>query len=216
MASTAHNPTADWTAATAAISAPVSSSNDEALVRRARAGDQMAFREIVERYQARVMSFIYRLLRDRNDAEDVAQEVFASAFQSIDRLKVQSTLGSWLYRITVNHCFDYLRKKRVRPLVYESDLSEDALHAIQNSNSTQTPERGFDAALAQRDLVFRLLDSLSLADRSMLLLKEVEGYSLGELAQMHGMNENAIKVRLFRVRRKLLATAAPRGRSYKT
>ncbi len=178
---------------------------DAALVKRAQAGDQMAFREIVERYKTRVMSFIYRILRNPNDAEDVAQEVFASAFFALRDFELKNTLTSWLYRIAVNESFEWLRRKRARPLVYESDLNDDALVAMHTSPPAQAA--ALDSVLARREMLLRLLSEIPPADRTMLLLREVEGYSLCEIASVSGLSENAIKVRLFRVRKKLLKAA---------
>src|SRR5271155_2614714 len=96
-------------------------SEEAALVRRVQAGDQLAFREIVERYQSKVFSIIYGILRNHNDAEDIAQQVFAKVYFSIRNFDFRSSLLTWIYKITVNECYDYLRKKRVRKLVYESD-----------------------------------------------------------------------------------------------
>ena len=93
----------------------------------------MAFREIVERYQAKVFSIIYGILRNHNDAEDIAQQVFAKIYFSIQSFDFRSSLLTWIYKITVNECYDYLRKKRVRKLVYESDFSEEDAQRMQNS-----------------------------------------------------------------------------------
>src|SRR5438093_3045511 len=101
------------------------SSEEATLVRRVQAKDELAFREIVERYQAKVFSIIYGILRNRNDAEDIAQQVFAKIYFSIKNFDFRSSLLTWIYKITVNECYDYLRKKRVRKLVYESDFSEE-------------------------------------------------------------------------------------------
>jgi RNA polymerase sigma factor (sigma-70 family) len=98
---------------------------DEAdLVRRVQARDEIAFREVVERYQAKVFSIIFGILRNRNDAEDIAQQVFAKIYFSIGNFDFRSSLLTWIYKIAVNECYDYLRKKRVRKLVYESDFSD--------------------------------------------------------------------------------------------
>jgi len=114
---------------------------------------------------------------------------------------------TWIYKITVNECYDYLRKKRVRKLVYESDFSEEDAQRMQNTETASDPRPAVDTQLAQRDLVVKLLAKLSVEDRSLLLLKEVEGHSVEELAHMTGMNENTIKVKLFRSRQKLVKAA---------
>ena len=182
-------------------------SEEAALVRRVQARDEMAFREVVERYQAKVFSIIYGILRNRNDAEDIAQQVFSKIYFSIQSFDFRSSLLTWIYKITVNECYDYLRKKRVRKLVYESDFSEEDVQRMQNTDSASDQKTGMDTQLAQKDLVVKLLAKLSSEDRSLLLLKEVEGHSVEELANMTGMNENTIKVKLFRARQKLVKAA---------
>jgi len=182
-------------------------SEEAALVRRVQARDEMAFREVVERYQAKVFSIIYGILRNHNDAEDIAQQVFSKIYFSIQSFDFRSSLLTWIYKITVNECYDYLRKKRVRKLVYESDFSEEDVQRMQNTDTASDQKPAVDTQLAQRDLVVKLLARLSTQDRSLLLLKEVQGHSVEELAQMTGMNENTIKVKLFRARQKLVKAA---------
>src|SRR6202171_2463287 len=182
-------------------------SEEAALIRRVQARDEMAFREIVERYQAKVFSIIYGILRNRNDAEDIAQQVFAKIYFSIRNFDFRSSLLTWIYKITVNECYDYLRKKRVRKLVYESDFSQEDAQRMEASEPAVDGSVPADTRLAQRDLVAELVSQVSPEDRSLILLKEVEGHSVEELAQMTGMNENTIKVKLFRTRQKLLKAA---------
>jgi RNA polymerase sigma-70 factor, ECF subfamily len=187
-------------------------SEEGELVRRAQAKDELAFREVVERYQAKVYSIIFGILRNRNDAEDIAQQVFAKVYFSMGNFDFRSSLLTWIYKITVNECYDYLRKKRVRKLVYESDFSEEESLLMQNSESAMDHRPAVDTQLAQRDFVLKLLAKVSEEDRNLMLLKEVEGHSVEELAQMTGMNENTIKVKLFRARHKLLKAAQRLGR----
>ncbi len=177
------------------------------LVRRVQAQDELAFCEIVERYQAKVFSIIYGILRNRNDAEDIAQQVFAKIYFSIKSFDFRSSLLTWIYKITVNECYDYLRKKRVRKLVYESDFSADDSLRMENSENGAAQSPAIDQRLAQHDLILKLLAKISDEDRSLILLKEVEGHSVEELSEMTGMNENTIKVKLFRARQKLVKAA---------
>jgi len=176
------------------------------------ARDELAFREIVERYQAKVFSIIYGILRNRNDAEDIAQQVFAKIYFSIKNFDFRSSLLTWIYKITVNECYDYLRKKRVRKLVYESDFSADDSQRVENSEPAVDHGPAVDQQLAQQDLIFKLLSKISEEDRTLILLKEVEGHSVEELSQMTGMNENTIKVKLFRARQKLVKAAGRLGK----
>jgi RNA polymerase sigma-70 factor (ECF subfamily) len=182
-------------------------SQEGALVRRAQSGDEAAFREIVERYQSKVFSIIHGIVRQRNDVEDIAQQVFTKVFFSIRNFDFRSSLITWIYKITVNECFDYLRKKKVRKLVYESDLSEDEVRRVENTEPSVDRQPAADVTLARRDYVVKLLARVSEEERNLLMLKEVEGRSVEELAEMTGMNENTIKVKLFRARQKLVKAA---------
>jgi RNA polymerase sigma-70 factor, ECF subfamily len=182
-------------------------SEEAALVRRVQAKDEMAFREIVERYQTKVFSIIYGILRNHNDAEDIAQQVFSKIYFSIGNFDFRSSLLTWIYKITVNECYDYLRKKRVRKLVYESDFSEEDTMRMENSETARDQRPAVDKTLERQDLISKLLTKISAEDRTLIMLKEVEGHSVEELAQMTGMNENTIKVKLFRTRQKLLKAA---------
>jgi RNA polymerase sigma-70 factor (ECF subfamily) len=117
------------------------SSQEGALVRRAQEGDQTAFREIVERYQSKVFSIIHGIVRQRNDVEDIAQQVFAKVYFSLRSFDFRSSLVTWIYKITVN-VFRLLRKKAQAQ--YESDLSEDEVRRVENS------EPAMDAPVAYR------------------------------------------------------------------
>jgi RNA polymerase sigma-70 factor (ECF subfamily) len=180
-------------------------SEEAELVRRVQTRDEIAFREIVDRYQNKVFSVIFGILRNRNDAEDIAQQVFTKIYFSIHNFDFRSSLLTWIYKITVNECYDYLRKKRVRKVVYESDFGAEETNSMERSE----PDAGqpVDMALVQRDLVLKLLAKVSEEERNLMLLKEVEGHSVEELAAMTGLNENTIKVKLFRARQKLLKAA---------
>lgn len=182
-------------------------SEEAILVRRVQAKDEIAFKEIVERYQTKVFSIIYGILRNHNDAEDIAQQVFAKIYFSIGNFDFRSSLLTWIYKITVNECYDYLRKKRVRKLVYESDFSEDDSVHMENSQAAADHTVPVDMTLERRDLLMKVLTKVSEEDRMLILMKEVEGHSVEELAEMTGMNENTIKVKLFRTRQKLLKAA---------
>jgi RNA polymerase sigma-70 factor (ECF subfamily) len=187
-------------------------SPEVALVRRAQRGEQEAFREIVERYQGKVFSIIHGILRNRNDAEDIAQQVFTKIYFSLGKFDFRSALVTWIYKITVNECYDYLRKQKVRKLTFESDLSEDDLRRIDNTEDVRrNPAADVDRQTELREIVVRLLDRLSADERQLLILKEVEGYPVEELAHMLSMNENTVKVKLFRARQKLVKVAKKTG-----
>jgi RNA polymerase sigma-70 factor (ECF subfamily) len=182
------------------------------LVRRCQDGDEAAFRQIVERHQSKVYSIIYGILRNRNDAEDIAQQVFAKIYFSIKGFDFRSSLITWVYKITVNECYDYLRKQKVRKLVYESDLAEDDARTMENSPVAVEKRPAIDKRMERRDYLMKLLSKVSEEERSLLIHKEVEGLTVEELAEMTGLNENTIKVKLFRARQKLVKASAKFGK----
>lgn len=194
-------------AATVRVRVDYENTPEGTLVRRAQAGDEAAFRDIVERYQSKVFSIIHGIVRQRNDVEDIAQQVFSKVYFSLRNFDFRSSLITWIYKITVNECFDYLRKKKVRKLVYESDMSEDESRRVENADPAAGRPAGADTALARRDYIVKLMDKVSDEEKQLLILKEVEGYSVEELSDMLNMNENTIKVKLFRARQKLVKAA---------
>src|SRR5713101_1990599 len=109
---------------------PVGTADDRELVRRAQAEEKDAFEELIRRHQHRVFAVAGGILRKREDAEDIAQQVFVKAYFSLKRFDQRAAFSTWLYKITVNECWDLLRKKKVRPLVYEADLSEEQARRI--------------------------------------------------------------------------------------
>jgi RNA polymerase sigma-70 factor (ECF subfamily) len=187
-------------------------SSDANLIRRLQAHDEIAFGEIVERYQAKVFSIIYGILRNRNDAEDIAQQVFSKTYFAIHSFDSRSSLLTWIHRITVNECYDYRRKRRARRVVYESDFSTEESQCLDAAESAADPAAAVERQLLERDLVIKLLSRVSEQARTLMLLREVEGHSLEELAAMTGLNQNTIKVMLFRTRQKLLKAARRLGK----
>ena len=179
--------------------------NELDLVSRLQAGDERAFREIVERYASKICRVSYGILRNREDADDIAQEVFAKVYFAIHGFGGRSSLYAWIYRIALNECYGLLRKKRHK-LAYSTDLPDDTLTPRMEAVADERPTP--DRSAMQRDFINKLLARIPEDDRWLLISKEVEGFSLAELSEMTGLNESTIKVRLFRVRQRLVATAA--------
>ncbi len=177
------------------------------VVARAQRGDTTAYEELVRRHQQRVLAVVSGILRHREDVEDVAQQVFVKAYFSLRRFDMRSAFGTWLYKIAVNECWDYLRKKKVRRLVYEADLSDEQIRQFESAPAKAAdgarPRQDAGRQVEQRDLVERLLGELEQKDRLMLVMKEVEGFSVEEIGKVLGLNINTVKVRLFRARGRL-------------
>ena len=185
--------------------------DDRELVRRAQGADKEAFEELVRRHQHRVFAVAGGILRQREDVEDIAQQVFVKAYFSLKRFDQRAAFSTWLYKITVNECWDLLRKRKVRPLIYESDLSEDQARQFGAPDERAAKQPDISERLEARQRVERLLEGLDERDRTMLVLKEVEGFAVEEIAQILDLNANTVKVRLFRARRRIVSQARKRG-----
>jgi RNA polymerase sigma-70 factor, ECF subfamily len=177
--------------------------DDRELVFRAQQGDKESFEVLVQRHQGRVFAVAGGILKNREDVEDVSQQVFLKAYFSLRRFDQRAAFSTWLYKITVNECWDLLRKRKVRPLMYESELSEQ-----QAQTYMATEHKGENApdVIDELDVKQQLdhwLNCLEERDRMLLVLKEVQGFTVEEIAQMMGINGNTVKVRLFRARQKI-------------
>jgi len=181
--------------------------DERQLVRRAQKGEKDAFEILVQRHQHRVFAVARGILKRQEDVEDIAQQVFVKAYFSLKRFDQRAAFSTWLYKITVNECWDLLRKRKARPLVYESDFSEE--QSRQFSANEREADSGPDTSerMAMRQRLDSMLAQLDDRDRAMLILKEVEGFSVEEIADSLGLNANTVKVRLFRARRRIVEYA---------
>ena len=173
------------------------------VVAKAQAGDVSAFNEVIRAYRKRILGTVYRLIGRSEDVEDVAQDVFVRLYYSLDQLREIEVFEPWLYRLTVNAAYDYLRRRRRSSDVRMADLSDEQVVAADAAESGRRDSDQRDAA-ESRELVETLFREVSEEDRILLTLKEVQGLSLRELSQIYGVNENALKVRLFRARKRAL------------
>ena len=178
--------------------------DDRELVRKAQKGDKEAFEELIQRHQHRVFAVARGILKRQEDVEDISQQVFVKAYFSLKRFDQRAAFSTWLYKITVNECWDLLRKKKVRPLVFEAELSEEQARRYAASENPVADAPDVSDGLEARETVERLLEHLEKRDRAMLVLKEVEGFSVEEIAEVLNLNANTVKVRLFRARQRIV------------
>jgi RNA polymerase sigma-70 factor (ECF subfamily) len=188
---------------------------DFELIKSAQAGDDAAFSQVVGAYRKRILGTIARLIGRPEDVEDVGQEVFLRLYFSLEQLRTPEVFEPWLYRLVVNACYDYLRKQRRRQEARMADLSEEQV-ILADAAAGGEADREERRRLGIREFVDALLQSVSEEDRILLTLKEVEGLSLKELEKIYGTNENALKVRLFRARQRVIKSLEGAGRRRQT
>jgi RNA polymerase sigma-70 factor (ECF subfamily) len=176
--------------------------DDFELVNAFRSGDGKAFEEIVRRYQRQVANIIYLTLGNREEVDDLSQEVFVRVFRSLDRFEFDSSLYSWIYRIAVNLCIDEIRRKRIRKLIPLDFLTESKLEGERREKTSAT---GSDELLQKekKEIIRDALDQLSPIHRTVILLREYQDLSYGEIAKTLRISPQAVKSRIFRAREEL-------------
>jgi RNA polymerase sigma-70 factor, ECF subfamily len=169
------------------------------------AGDREAFANLVGLYQRRIFSLVYHLVRRPDEIEDIVQEIFIKAFSGIRSYNFRSSFRTWLSRIAVNHCYDYLRRSRssrVRYFWQFGDESERRVEAL--AESADPDDLPNEERVIQADLVHKLLARAPAEDRTVLVLKEIEDRSVEEIAEVMKLNQSTVKVRLHRARKRML------------
>ena len=168
---------------------------DQELVERAKKGDQSAFEQLVLDNQNKVFSLALRLVGDREEAADLAQEAFVKAWQGLPAFRGGSFFSTWLYRLTTNVCIDYLRKKKRREAVEPSVSLDDPDSGWAEPFLWEQSERG--RALAQG------LDRLPDWQREILVLRELSGLSYQEIGEKLDLDLGTVKSRIARARMNL-------------
>jgi RNA polymerase sigma-70 factor (ECF subfamily) len=186
------------------VSGAASSEHD--LIRRARTGDEDAFAELVAAHADRVYSMLRRFGLDPDEADEVAQEVFVRAWRGLARFEERSQFSTWLYRIAFNEAQRRLSRRRAARADREPDR-EDPIDALSESPAlgpeAQTLDREFERTLE------RALDELPAEWRTAVVLRDIEGLSTRDAAEVAGIREAAFKSRLHRGRMELRALLDP-------
>ena len=174
-------------------------SDDAELLQRIRAGATDEFAGLVQRHQARVFGILHRFERDGQRVEDLAQETFLKAWRALDQFDGRAPFEHWISRIAVRTALDHLRKeKRRRHEIALPELSEAALEWLQGADSRSELD-----ARGAVEILQLAMQELSLADRVVITLQEIEGRSVKEIAAALGVSGVAVRVRALRARMKL-------------
>lgn len=186
--------------------------DEDELVARLQAGEEAAYRQIVRQYAPRLLTVARRYLPQEADAQDALQDAFLSAFKAIGRFEGNSKLSTWLHRIVVNASLMKLRARRRRP---EKPI-EDLLPRFGPDERFDRPVEAwaitYDEALEReetRRYIRRQIDELPDSYRTVLLLRDIEGYSTQEAAEILEISEGAVKTRLHRARQALKTLVEP-------
>ena len=191
---------------------------DAALVERALNDDLAAFEQLVTRYQDKITGFAARMLSDRDEAEDVAQEVFIKAYRHLESFRGASSFSTWLYRITTNLCIDRVRAKKRRP---QSAYSlDEPIDREEDSGKREIADTTFEpSGQIERDelrlQVRQTMAEMPEKQRSVLVMCDLQGMAYEEIAQVLGCPIGTVKSRLFHARADLARRLKPYMRGVK-
>lgn len=175
------------------------------LVQRSMEGDEEAFGALVKKYKAKVINMAFSFTRDREAADDLAQEIFIKAYYALGKFKFKSGFGTWLYRIAVNHIKDHLRKKKKeRHVSFDDVRHESKLAEVEADRRDDAREKE-----SRIRLLHQALQNLPQKYRLILTLRDVQGHSYEEIASILDLSSGTVDSRLHRARKMLREKIAP-------
>ena len=175
---------------------------DDTLVAAALAGDEDAFGKLFERHRRQVARIAGRFFSQVEQIEEIIQDSFTKAYFALSTYHGThaASFKAWLGQITVNSCYDQLRRTQRRPPQSFIDITESESHELGTQLRAAGASADVERATISRDLAAKLLSRLSAEDRLVLTLLEVEGFSVAEIAEMTGWSISKVKVRAHRAR----------------
>ncbi|MBW2733993.1 MAG: sigma-70 family RNA polymerase sigma factor [Deltaproteobacteria bacterium] len=179
------------------------SPRERRLIRRLKQRDERAFREMVLTYQQQVYSIVLRMLGNEQEAEDLAQEVFVTVFKSIENFRGDSKLGTWIYRIAINHCrnrFKYLSRRHYHTTKPLDDVRErEQRQEIPLHGQMGRPDEVLEGRRLQQ-AIQAAIAALESDHREVLVLRDIQGVSYEEIGSITGLPPGTVKSRLHRAR----------------
>jgi len=168
------------------------------LIKKFKEGDKSSFEKIVNLYASRVSNIIYHILGGNSSyVDDLSQEVFIKIYKNLEYFRQESRFSTWIYRITVNTVWDYLRKQKNRKAVSLDKLQEDGLTRVTAQNESV---RANVKREELKEILGKLINEIPLKYRTVLILKEIEDLSYKEIAKIIGCSIGTVESRLYRAR----------------
>ena len=186
--------------------------SDEELIWQCRQGDGRAWEQLVQRHQDRILNLAYQFIGNREEAQDLAQEIFVRLYIRLDKYDASRTFRTWFNSLARNLCIDHYRRRKKAPLVAPTPVDE--MRGL--ATGGPAPDRGL-VRRERRELLMHALDALSEISREAIVLKDLQEMTLAEISQTLGLSIGTVKSRVFRARIELgrailKLQAAPGGR----
>ena len=167
--------------------------SDEEVIRKIQQGDKQLFDILMERYRRKIQLLAWRMLGNQADGEDLAQEIFLKVYNKIDKFNFLSRFSTWLYRVALNSCYDYLRKKR--PCI--TDIALENLDL-----SVPGPEKHFESQSSLK-MINQAINRLPAKSRAIIILRLYQGLNYQEIGEILKIKPETAKMRYYRARLKL-------------
>ena len=173
---------------------------EKGLILRAKEGDNSAFEEIIKLYEQKVCSTIYYMVKDQNVVEDIAQDVFIKIYRNISKFNEQSSLYTWIYRITMNCCFDELKRDK-KVTVFSNYIENDDgdEEEVQFEDPSQNVSKIIESKLDKEELV-KAIKRLPDDQRAIIVLRDIRGFTYWEIADMLKLKLGTVKSKINRAR----------------
>ncbi|KAB2921896.1 MAG: sigma-70 family RNA polymerase sigma factor [Bacteroidetes bacterium] len=177
-----------------------SRAEDSRLIKAALAGDQASFRSLMKKYHDQVHSLLYRMVHDKDEVEDLTQEAFIKAFQSLRHFNEEFAFSTWLYKIATNNCIDYIRKKKLATFSIDKPIeSKDGEYSFEIPDTTYQPDTELIAGQRSRVLE-EAIQSLPEKYRIVILMRHTEDKDYQEIADELKLPLGTVKAHIFRAR----------------
>ena len=175
---------------------------EDILLKRVQKGDLKAFEKIVELYQDKVYGIVYHMLKNKEEAEDIAQEVFIKVYQNMNQFQGKSSFYTWIYRITVNLCFDTLKKDRKMIYLDEKRKTENGEIMVEIPSEEKCQEELYEERELQQK-IRKCIDKLEPNQKLMIVLRDIQELSYEEISNVTNQKMGTVKSQINRARLKL-------------
>jgi len=191
-----------------------SRNEDAAFVRQALSGDQEAFRKLRHKYHDAIYNLIYRMIREKEEVQDLTQEAFIKAFTSLSSFNEEFAFSTWLYKIATNNCIDYIRRKKLQKFSIDKPIeSKDSDFSFELPDSTYEPDKDM-IALQRKKLLDEAINALPPKYRRVIRMRHTEEKEYQEIADILGLPLGTVKAHIFRARELLYKYLKDRLRHY--
>ncbi|MFA6456989.1 MAG: sigma-70 family RNA polymerase sigma factor [Bacteroidota bacterium] len=177
-----------------------SRAEDSRNIKKALKGDQVAYRAILKKYHDQVYNLLYRMVHDKDEVEDLTQEAFIKAFNSLKNFNEEFAFSTWLYKIATNNCIDYIRKKKLATFSIDKPLeSKDGEYSFEIPDSTYEPDKTLIAGQRTR-ILEEAINALPEKYRQVIIMRHTEDKDYQEIADELKLPLGTVKAHIFRAR----------------